>query len=104
MQDPEFTFAELYEFLLHPPLQPVQVPLIDLSLKAQTSGVSAIPLSFVIGKLAEENSVPSSRSLNKLNKIGPSTDPWGTLPTTGLHLDCATAIQPGLNPLYSLPI
>jgi len=46
---------------------------------AQLSGVSTTPSSFMSSAdLLRVHSIPSSRSLmKKLNKTGPSTDPWG---------------------------
>ena len=58
---------------------------------AQPSGVSTTPPSLVSSaNLLRVHSNPSSRSLmKKLNKIGPSTDPWGSPLLTGLQLDSA---------------
>jgi len=68
---------------------------------AQRSGVPTTPLSSVSSaNLLRVHSVPSSSSLmKKLNKIGPSTDPWGTLQVTGLQLDSA----PLMTTLRALP-
>ena len=75
---------------------------------AQPSGVSATPPSFVSSaNLLQVHSIPSSLSLmSKLNKTGPSTDPWGTPLVTSLQLDSAplmttplsSALQPVLKP------
>jgi len=53
---------------------------------AQPSGASTTPPSFVLlANLLRVHSNSSSRSLmKKLNKTGPSTDPWGTPLVTGL--------------------
>ena len=58
---------------------------------AQSSGVSTTPPSLVSSAdLLRVHSNSSSRSLmKKLNKTGPSTDPWGTPLVTGLQLDTA---------------
>ena len=54
----------------------------------------------VISKLGEVHSNSSSRSLmNKLNKTGPSTDPWGTPLVTSLQLDSV----PLMTTLWVLP-
>ena len=54
---------------------------------AQPSGVSTTPPSLVSSaNLLRVHSNSSSRSLmKKLNKTGPSTDPWGTPLVTGLE-------------------
>ena len=61
---------------------------------AQPSGVSTTPPSFVSSaNLLRVCSVPSSRtSMNKRNKTGPRTEPWGTPLATGLRLDSALLI------------
>jgi len=58
---------------------------------AQPSGVSATHPTFVSSaNLLRVRFILSSRSLmSKLNKTGPSTDPWGTPLVTGLQLDSA---------------
>ena len=58
---------------------------------AQPSGVSTTPPSLVSSaNLLMVHFNSSSRSLlKKLNKTGPSTDPWGTPLVTGLQLDSA---------------
>ena len=58
---------------------------------AQPFGVSTTPLSLVSSaNLLRLHSNSSSRSLmKKLNKTGPSTDPWETPLVTGLQLDSA---------------
>lgn len=56
---------------------------------AQPCRLSTTPLSFVSANLVRVYSSSLSRSLlNKLSKIRPSTDPWGTLLTTGLQQVC----------------
>ena len=68
---------------------------------AQPSGVSTTPLSLVSSaNLLRVHSNASSRSLmKKLNKTGPSTDPWGTSLVTSLQLDSA----PLITTLWVLP-
>ena len=63
---------------------------------AQPAGVSTTPPSFVSSaNVLRVHSNSSSRSLmKKLNKTGPSTDPWGTPLVTGLQLD-STRLQLG---------
>jgi len=57
---------------------------------AQRSVVSAtLPSLVSSANLLRIHSVPSSRSLMKLNKTGLTTDPWGTPLVTGLQLDSA---------------
>lgn len=55
---------------------------------AQPCRLSTTPLSFVSANLMRVHSSSLSRLLNKLNKIRPSTDPWGTLLTRGLQQVC----------------
>lgn len=82
----------------------------SLWMAAQPSGISAPPPSFVSSPIfLRVHSIPSSRSLmNKSNKTGPSTDPWGTLLAllayrrlsrlcTANHNPLSSAIQPVLN-------
>jgi len=87
VQDPALALVELHQVPLCPTLQPVQVSL----MAAQPSGVSTTPPSLVSpADLLRVHSNSSSRSLmKKLNKTGPSTDPWGTPLVTGLQLDSA---------------
>ena len=58
---------------------------------AQPSGVSTTPPSFVSSaNLLRVHSNSASKSLmKKLNKTGPSTDPWWTALVTGLQVDSA---------------
>lgn len=67
----------------------------------QPSGVSAIPLSFIwLENLLRMHSIASSRWLiNKLNKIEPSTGPWGMPLTTSLQLESTSLIVT----LWSVP-
>lgn len=55
---------------------------------ARPSGVSATPPSLVSGaNVLRAHSAPSSRSFMKmLNRIGPCTEPYGTLLVTGLQV------------------
>uniref|UniRef100_A0A8B9E4Y4 Uncharacterized protein n=1 Tax=Anser cygnoides TaxID=8845 RepID=A0A8B9E4Y4_ANSCY len=57
----------------------------------------ATPPSFVsLVYLLRADTLPSSRSSMKmLNKIGPSTDPWGTPLVTVLQPDSVAQMQPG---------
>lgn len=61
----------------------------SLWMAAQPSGISGIPPSYVSSSaLVRLCPASSSRSLMKvLNRIGPSTDPWGALLPPGLQLD-----------------
>jgi len=68
---------------------------------AQASGVSATPPGYVSSaNLLSAHSVPSSRScINKLNKTGLSTDPWGTPLATDFQPDSTSLITT----LWALP-
>ncbi|XP_055576153.1 uncharacterized protein LOC129736772 [Falco cherrug] len=82
--DPTLAFAGLHQVPLCPALQPVPV---SLNGSAASWCISHSSQLCVTCKRSEGSSVPSSWSLmSKLNRTGPSTDPWGTPLATGLQL------------------